>query len=131
MANSAVDAASDLYRRIVDSAPDGFIWADRTGVIRIWSPGAQTYLGHTADEAIGQTLDLVLPPECRDRHWAAFHRWMASGENRITEPFGVIPLITRDGSRVMLESTFVRVKDAAGNTLGAGAIVRPQGMSAA
>ena len=119
-----------LYQLIVESAPDGVIWADREGVIRVWNAGAERYLGYTSSEAVGQTLSLVIPAVCRDRHWAAFHRWMASGENRISEPFGVIPLVHRDGHTVEMESTFVRVKDAAGQTVGAGAIVRPAGLSA-
>jgi PAS domain S-box-containing protein len=119
-----------IHQLILDSAVDGVIWADRDGVIRVWNSSAEAYLGYSRDEAIGQTLDLVLPERCRSRHWAAFHRWMSSGENRITQPFGVIPLIHRDGSEMRMESTFVRVKDADGNTVGAGAIVRPEGLSA-
>ncbi len=122
-------AGSQLYEFIVTNMPDGLIWADREGIIRIWNQSAERFLGYRADEAIGQSLDLVLPEPCRGRHWAAFHRWMATGENRIEEPFGVISLIHRDGTTVRLESTFVRTRDERGETVGAGALVRPEGMS--
>jgi len=121
----------DLYRLIVESAPDAVIWADREGIIRVWTQAAENYLGYSKKDAIGQSLGMLIPEVCRDRHWAAYHRWMTTGEDRIAKPFGVIPLIHRDGTTVPMESTFVRVKDADGNTVGAGAIVRPAGMSTA
>lgn len=126
MVHSSTDA---LYRWIVDSAVDGIVCADREGIIRVWNRGAQAFLGYAADEAIGQSMNLILPERCRERHWQAFHRWFATGEDRIDEPFGVIPLVHRDGREVQVETTFVRVRDDGGAPMAAGAILRPVGAS--
>ena len=49
------------------------------GVIRFWSGGAETLFGYSTSEAIGQTLDLIVPPEYREAHWRGFRRALASG----------------------------------------------------
>jgi PAS domain S-box-containing protein len=53
--------------------------ADAKGVIRCWSPGAERAFGYPAAQAIGQTLDLIVPPEFREAHWAGFQRTIAAG----------------------------------------------------
>jgi PAS domain S-box-containing protein len=55
------------------------VLADSTGVIRFWSGGAASVFGYSAVEAVGQTLDLIVPPEYREAHWNGFRRAMKSG----------------------------------------------------
>jgi DNA polymerase family A len=56
------------------------VFAEVTGVIRIWNSGAEALFGHRAEDVVGQTLDLIVPPEYRERHWAGFRA--ADGRNR-------------------------------------------------
>ena len=53
--------------------------ADVKGIIHFWSKGAEKAFGHAAQEAIGQTLDLIVPAEYRQAHWRGFHRAMTAG----------------------------------------------------
>jgi PAS domain S-box-containing protein len=53
--------------------------ADSTGVIRFWSVGAERAFGYSAGEAVGATLDLIVPAEYREAHWNGFRRAVASG----------------------------------------------------
>jgi PAS domain S-box-containing protein len=53
--------------------------ADAAGVIQLWSRGAETLFGHTAQDAVGRTLDLVVPDDYREAHWIGFRRAMMSG----------------------------------------------------
>jgi PAS domain-containing protein len=46
---------------LIAHAPDAIIFADCTGVIRLWNRAAETMFGHGAAEAIGQTLDFIVP----------------------------------------------------------------------
>jgi PAS domain S-box-containing protein len=67
--------------------------ADREGVIAAWNSGAEILFGHRAVDAIGRTLDLIVPEEMRDRHWKGFRAAMASGAAKITgvtAPIGVL-----------------------------------------
>ena len=49
-----------LSQRLIEAAPDAIIFADDGGVIRMWNPSAETLFGYTAEEAVGNTLDLVV-----------------------------------------------------------------------
>jgi PAS domain S-box-containing protein len=72
---------------------NALVMADRTGVIRFWSPGAEAAFGHAAAQAVGQTLDLIVPAEHRDAHWIGFRRAVASGMAGVegqTGPFAVL-----------------------------------------
>lgn len=53
--------------------------ADAAGVIRFWSAGAAKAFGYASERAVGQTLDLIVPPEYRPAHWTGFRHAMASG----------------------------------------------------
>jgi PAS domain S-box-containing protein len=44
--------------------------ADTDGVIVHWNAGAERLFGHSPEDAVGQSLDLIVPDEFRDRHWA-------------------------------------------------------------
>ena len=48
------------------------------GVIRYWNGDAELLFGHRADEAVGQSLDLIVPAAHREAHWAGFHRAMVA-----------------------------------------------------
>ena len=64
-------ADSRLFRSLVEQTPDAVVFADRDGIIRIWNAASQTLLGFSADEAIGQSLDLIVPERFRRAHWEA------------------------------------------------------------
>jgi len=71
--------------------------ADTTGAIRFWSKGAEAAFGHTAADALSRTLDLIVPDEFREAHWAGFHRAMAAG-SAATEGLDImLPVRTADG----------------------------------
>ena len=67
--------------------------ADREGIICSWNRGAEILFGHPATDAIGRTLDLIVPEMMRDRHWRGFYAAMANGAAKITgvtAPIGVL-----------------------------------------
>jgi PAS domain S-box-containing protein len=66
----------------VSAAGDPIVTVDDTGTITSWNPAAERLFGHTETEAVGQTLVLIIPPEHRPRHVAAFHQAMDTGWQR-------------------------------------------------
>ena len=73
---------TSLSQQILTLAPDAILFADREGIIRLWNKGAERIFGCTAEEAIGQSLDLIIPEKLRERHWEGYHKTMATGETR-------------------------------------------------
>ena len=82
-----------LARQIVDQAPDAIVFADRDGVIRLWNAGAEAMFGYGVDEAVGQTLDLIIPERLRARHWTGFNNTMATGVTRYARQVLAVPAI--------------------------------------
>ncbi len=113
-----------LCRRIVEEAHDAIIFADREGRIRLWNTGAEETFGYTAAEALGQSLDLIIPEKHRARHWEGYHRVMATGVTKYGRDLLKVPALRKDGSRASIEFTIVPVRDGAGRMVGVAAIIR-------
>jgi PAS domain S-box-containing protein len=113
-----------LCGQIVGDAPDAVIFADREGVIRLWNRGAALMFGYAEAEAVGQSLDLIIPPRLRERHWEGWRRVMATGATRYGKELLAVPGLTKDGGAISLEFSIVLIKDARGQVQGAGAILR-------
>ena len=118
------DARESMYRQIVEHAQDAIIFADRDGVIRFWNEGAEVIFGYTAEEAVGRTLDIIIPERLRSRHWEGYRKVMATGVTRYGREFLAVPGTRKDGTRVSLEFTIVLLRDEAGALLGPAAILR-------
>lgn len=113
-----------LYQHIVENAPDAVIFADRKGVIQVWNRGAETVFGYTEQEAIGQSLDLIVPERQRERHWAGYNRVMESGETKYGRELLAVPAMHKNGSRISIEFSVVLMKGADGKVEGIAAIMR-------
>jgi PAS domain S-box-containing protein len=72
----------DLFRLVVEQAPDGIIFADREGVVQVWNNAAADLFGYLPEEAIGRTLDIIIPEHLRHAHWEGFGKAVASGHTK-------------------------------------------------
>jgi PAS domain S-box-containing protein len=113
-----------LVRQMINDAPDAILISDLKGVIRFWNRGAEQIFGHAAAEAVGQSLDLIIPENLRSRHWEGYWRVMASGETKYKTGLLSSPGIRKDGSRVSLEFSMVLLHDKAGAMQGCASIMR-------
>ena len=113
-----------LCERIVEGSGDAVIFADREGVIRLWNHGAEDIFGYSATEAIGRTLDVIIPEKLRARHWEGYRRVMEIGATRYGRDVLAVPAVHKDGSRRSIEFTVVLVRDDGGSPVGIAAILR-------
>jgi PAS domain S-box-containing protein len=67
---------------LIRDAPDAIVYADEAGVIRFWNRGAERIFGFAAAEAVGQSLDIIIPETLRARHWEGYDRVMRTGVSR-------------------------------------------------
>jgi PAS domain S-box-containing protein len=120
-----VDALSDeALAALVHGAGDAVIVADRDGAIRYWNAAAEAMFGHTAADAVGASLDLVIPERLRDRHWEGYRQTMASGETKYGGQTLSVPAVRADGARISVEFTVALLHDAGGAVTGIAAIMR-------
>lgn len=113
-----------ILKQLLDNVPDAILAADRDGIIRYWNLGAELIFGYTADEALGSSLDLIIPENLRPRHWEGYNRVMAGGETKYKTGLLSSPGMTRDGSRLSLEFSMVLLRDEQGGMWGCGAVMR-------
>lgn len=113
-----------VYRRIVEQTTDAVIFADREGLIRIWNRGAEAVFGFPAAEALGQSLDIIIPEELRKRHWEGYNRAIEAGRTRLGSRVLVTRGLHRDGSRLYVDLSFAVIVDDEGRAEGALAIGR-------
>ena len=111
--------------RLAIDCPDAVIYADHEGKIRFWNRAASRIFGFAETEALGQTLDLIVPEGLRARHWEGYDRVMAGAASRYGEgePLSV-PAMRKDGSRISIEFTILPVRDETGGMAGIAAFLR-------
>lgn len=113
-----------LYQRIVEDSPIAILFADRDGKIRFWNAGAEAIFGYSAAEAVGQSLDLIVPERQRPRHWEGWTRVMASGVTKYGRDALAVPATRRDGTRISIEFNIVLLRAPTGELVGAAAMVQ-------
>jgi PAS domain S-box-containing protein len=89
---------------ILSPRSDAFIAADREGIIRFLNPGAERIFGHTVDDAVGRSLDLIIPERLRQRHWGG----ISAGPGNRQEPLRwgevlSVPAVCNDGKTISIE----------------------------
>lgn len=118
----------DLQRlglALLNSPAEAIVYSDRDGIIRFWNAGAERVFGFTAEEALGQSLDIIIPERQRQRHWDGYDEVMKSGVSRYgSGDLLSVPATRKDGSRISVEFTIVPLKDADGAMLGMAAVMR-------
>jgi PAS domain S-box-containing protein len=100
------------------------VFAEPSGVVRIWNSAAESLFGHAAADAIGQSLDLIVPPEFREQHWAGFRAAMDAGDGKIDRVAANIPALHRDGTVLRVAVRLMVVCDARNRAAGALAVFR-------
>lgn len=114
-----------MLKQLLQDAPDAILVSDGTGIIRFWNDGAERIFGYSAAQALGQSLDLIIPEGLRGRHWEGYHRVIASGTTKYQDGgLLAVPGIRQDGTRVSLEFSMVMLHDELGDVSGCAAIMR-------
>jgi PAS domain S-box-containing protein len=103
--------AAQIADALLSTRSDAIVAADHDGIIRFWNPGAERIFGHAAAEAIGQSLDIIIPERLRQRHWDGYRHTMATGQSRYGEGEMLsVPALRRDGATISVEFTIVPLR---------------------
>src|SRR5262245_31821115 len=116
---------SSLAESILEQMGDAVIYADETGTIRMWNSAAAILFGYSAAEAVGHTLDLIVPAHLRDAHWHGFDAAMTAGVMKLNGRPTLTRATHQSGRKLYVELTFALVKGLdASRPLGAVAVAR-------
>ena len=110
---------------LVRASGDAIVVADPEGRIRLWNPAATRIFGYAAEEAVGQSLDLIIPERFRARHWAGYREVMRTGQTQYGADVLRVPALHKDGRRLSIAFTVALLTDA-GRITGIAAVVRDE-----
>jgi PAS domain S-box-containing protein len=114
------EQATRLLAAIVESSHDAIVSKSLNGVITSWNKGAERLFGYAAEEAVGQNITLIIPPERRDEERTIVEQLKRS--QRI-DHFETVRM-RKDGSLLDVSLTISPMKDASGRVVGASKLAR-------
>ena len=115
----------DFAARLVRDGPDAVVYADAQGRIRFWNAAATRLFGFGEAEALGMSLDLIIPERLRPRHWQGYDEVMQGRQSRYAEgALLAVPATHKDGRQISVEFTILPFHDTAGALIGIAAVMR-------
>lgn len=103
---TSIMSYSDLYKQLIDQAPDAIIFADKEGLIRVWNGAAERIFGFLPAEAMGASLDIIIPESFRAAHWQGFQRAIKEKTEKYAGKVLPTKAIRADGSQIYVELSF-------------------------
>ncbi len=118
--NTPDTLADDLIRAM----PEALIFSDLRGFIVRWNHGAEEVFGFSTAEALGQSLDLIIPERMRQAHWEGYHKALARGDVLPGRTSMITRSLHKSGESIYVDMSFAVVKDPQGRVIGSLAVAR-------
>ena len=116
---------SALIGQLIAKSGDAVIIASNDGTILEWNEAATRIFGWSREQAVGENIDMMIPDNQKDDHWAGYDRVLESGETKYGEGNLLnVSALKADGSRVGVAMSITPLKEG-GSTTAIGVIVRP------
>jgi PAS domain S-box-containing protein len=120
-----MEERSSLAERILEQVADAVIYVNHSGTILRWNQASIALFGYSAEEAIGQSVDLIIPEHLRAAHWSGFDAAMKSGALKLQGRPTLTRALHKSGHKLYIEMTFAIVKaDTGSEVLGSVAMAR-------
>ncbi|KQW87023.1 histidine kinase [Massilia sp. Root418] len=114
------------YQKLVESIGDAVVVCDAAGAIIVWNDAAVRMFGFTREEALGKSLDIIIPERQRQRHWDGYNKSMSTGETRYGNDVLRVPALHRDGRNLSIAFTVAMLYDEARKVTAIVAVVRDE-----
>ena len=118
--------ASIDHEQLVSAIGDAIVISDAKGAITLWNPAAERMFGYTQAEAMGQSLDLIIPERLRGRHWEGYDKTMATGITRYGSDLLKVPAVDKDGKAMSIAFTVALLRGPDGQISGIVATIRDE-----
>jgi PAS domain S-box-containing protein len=112
--------------QLVAGAGDAIMVCDALGAIVLWNAASERIFGFTEADALGQSLDLIIPQRQRGRHWEGYHKTMETAVTRYGADVLRVPALHKDGHTLSIAFTVSMLKSADDKVTGIVAIVRDE-----
>jgi PAS domain S-box-containing protein len=120
-----MQTAIDLHQ-LVANVGDAIVVSDAKGAIVLWNPAAERMFGFTESEALGKSLDLIIPERQRQRHWDGYKKTMETGQTRYGNDVLRVPALHKDGHTLSIAFTVALLRAADNRPAAIVAIMRDE-----
>lgn len=114
------------HAQLVAAIGDAVIVSDAKGAIILWNAAAERMFGFTPAEALGRSLDLIIPERQRQRHWDGYEKTMHTGQTRYGHDVLRVPALHKDGHALSIAFTVALLRGADGEVNAIVAVVRDE-----
>jgi PAS domain S-box-containing protein len=114
------------FEQLVSAIGDAIIISDAKGSIVLWNPAAERMFGFTQSEALGKSLDLIIPERLRGRHWDGYHQTMATGQTRYGNEVLRVPAVDKAGRSLSIAFTVALLHSPEHELTGIVAVIRDE-----
>lgn len=118
---SAID-----FKQLVEQIGDAIVASDASGAITLWNPAASRMFGHTEAEALGQSLDLIIPQRQQQRHWDGYRKTMQTGITKYGNDVLRVPAVHKDGHTLSIAFTVAMLYTPDKNVAAIVAVIRDE-----
>jgi PAS domain S-box-containing protein len=115
----------DLHQ-LVDCVGDAVIVSDVNEKIILWNAAATRIFGFSEEEALGNTLDLIVPERQRPRHSEGYAKSMQTGTTRYGSSLLKVPAKHKDGRSLSIAFTVGMLFDENHQAYGVAAVIRDE-----
>jgi len=114
------------HEQLVSAIGDAIVISDANGAITLWNPAAERLFGYTREEALGKSLDLIIPERLRGRHWEGYDKTMATGITRYGHDVLKVPAVDKHGKSMSIAFTVALLHGQDGKISGIVAVIRDE-----
>lgn len=90
---------------LVAALGDAVVACDASGAIVFWNPAAERLFGFEESEALGQSLDIIIPQRLQQRHWDGYQKTMETGHTKYGHDVLRVPAVDKSGRDMSIAFT--------------------------
>lgn len=119
--------SSDLdTTALVTALGDAVMVCDAIGTIILWNPACERMFGFTEAEALGQSMDIIIPERLRGRHWDGYHKTMTSGITKYGSDVLRVPAVDNQGRKMSISFTVAMLHAPDGKVSAIASVIRDE-----
>jgi PAS domain S-box-containing protein len=113
-------------RQLVESIGDAVVVSDSKGLITLWNAAAERIFGFGESEALGKSLDLIVPQKLQNRHWEGYEKTMQTGQTKYGTDLLKVPAVHKDGRALSIAFTVALLHGTENQVSGIVAVIRDE-----
>lgn len=112
------------FAKLVESIGDAVVISDAQGIIIYWNPAAERIFGFSKAEALGSTMDFIIPERLRHRHNEGYEHSMQTGTTRYGDKLLTVPALHKSGKPLSIAFTVSMIFDENHKAVAIAAVIR-------